>query len=42
MGCAFDGAWCAYPLGDTPEQRFMDTCSDEVPVTEAHGTDALD
>jgi hypothetical protein len=42
MGCAFNGAWCAYALGDTPEQRFMGTWSDEVPVTEAHVTNALD
>jgi acetyl esterase/lipase len=35
MGCAFDGEWCAYALGNTSEQRFMGTWSDGVPVTEA-------
>jgi acetyl esterase/lipase len=40
MGCAFDGEWCEYALGNTPEQRFMGTWSDGVPVTEAEVTDA--
>jgi hypothetical protein len=35
MGCAFDGEWCEYALGNTPEQRFMGTWSDGVPVAEA-------
>ena len=34
MACAFDGTWCEYALGDTPEQRFMGTWSDGVPVAE--------
>ena len=40
MGCAFDGKWCEYALGNTPEQRFLGTWSDGVPVTEAEVTDA--
>jgi acetyl esterase/lipase len=40
MGCAFEGEWCEYALGNTPEQRFMGTWSDGVPVTEAEVTDA--
>jgi acetyl esterase/lipase len=39
MGCAFDGAWCEYALGNTPEQRFMGEWSDGVPVSEALVTD---
>ena len=39
MGCAFDGVWCEVALGNTPEQRFMGTWSDGVPVTEAVVTD---
>jgi len=39
MSCAFDGAWCEVALGNTPEQRFMGTWSDGVPVTEAVVTD---
>jgi len=35
MGCAFAGDWCEYALGNTPEQRFMGTWSDGVPVAEA-------
>lgn len=35
MGCAFDGEWCEYALGNTPQQRFMGTWSDGTPVTEA-------
>ena len=35
MGCAFDGEWCEVALGNTPEQRFMGTWSDGVPVAEA-------
>ena len=33
--CAFRGEDCAYALGDTPEQRFMDDWSDGVPVAPA-------
>src|SRR4051812_23467778 len=39
MGCAFEGAWCAYALGNTPEQRFMGEWSDGVPVLELRVTD---
>jgi pimeloyl-ACP methyl ester carboxylesterase len=39
MSCAFDGEWCEYALGNTPEQRFMGEWSDGVPVTEAVVTD---
>jgi acetyl esterase/lipase len=39
MSCAFDGEWCDYALGNTPEQRFMGVWSDGVPVTEAVVTD---
>ena len=39
MGCAFEGEWCDHALGNTPEQRFMGTWSDGVPVTEAVVTD---
>jgi hypothetical protein len=39
MGCAFDGEWCEYALGNTSEQRFMGTLSDGVPVAEALVTD---
>ena len=39
MGCAFDGEWCEYALGNTPEQRFMGTWSDGVPVAEPLVTD---
>ena len=39
MGCAFDGEWCEVALGNTPEQRFMGTWSDGVPVAEAIVTD---
>jgi acetyl esterase/lipase len=39
MGCAFDDEWCEVALGNTPEQRFMGTWSDGVPVTEALITD---
>ncbi len=39
MGCAFDNEWCEIALGNTPEQRFMGTWSDGVPVTEAVITD---
>jgi hypothetical protein len=34
LACAFAGEWCDYALGDTPEQRFMGTWSDGVPVAE--------
>jgi thioesterase domain-containing protein len=40
IACAFDGEWCEYALGNTPEQRFMGTWSDGVPVAEALITDA--
>jgi pimeloyl-ACP methyl ester carboxylesterase len=39
MGCSFDGEWCEYALGNTPEQRFMGTWSDGVPVAEPIVTD---
>jgi acetyl esterase/lipase len=39
MACAFDGEWCEYALGNTPEQRFMGTWSDGVPVAEPLVTD---
>ncbi len=39
MECAFAGAWCEHALGDTPEQRFMGTWSDGVPVREPLVTD---
>jgi acetyl esterase/lipase len=42
MSCAFDGEWCEYALGNTPEQRFMGVWSDGVPVTEAVVTDEPD
>jgi acetyl esterase/lipase len=42
MGCAFAGEWCAYALGNTPEQRFMGVWSDGVPVAEAVVTDDPD
>jgi acetyl esterase/lipase len=35
MGCVFAGEWCEVALGNTPEQRFMGTWSDGVPVAEA-------
>ena len=34
FACAFDGTWCEYALGNTPEQRAMGTWSDGVPVAE--------
>jgi dienelactone hydrolase len=34
LACALDGEWCAYALGDTPEQRFMGAWSDGQAVTE--------
>ena len=39
MGCAFKGEWCEYARGDTPEQRFMGTWSDGMPVAEPIVTD---
>ena len=39
MACAWDGEWCEYALGNTPEQRFMGTWSDGVPVAEPIVTD---
>lgn len=39
FACAFDGTWCEYALGNTPEQRFMGTWSDGVPVAELQVTD---
>jgi acetyl esterase/lipase len=38
MSCSFAGKDCRYALGDTPEQRFMGTWGDGVPVTEARVT----
>jgi len=35
MACAFAGEWCEYAFGNTPQQRFMGTWSDGVPVAEA-------
>lgn len=34
FACAFDGEWCDHALGNTPDQRFMGTWSDGVPVGE--------
>lgn len=39
MACSFTGEWCEYALGNTPEQRYMGTWSDGVPVKEAIVTD---
>jgi acetyl esterase/lipase len=39
MGCAFDEEWCEYALGNTPEQRFMGTWTDGIPVAEPLVTD---
>jgi hypothetical protein len=39
MACSFDGTWCEYALGNTPEQRFMGVWSDGVPVIELDVTD---
>ena len=39
MACSFDGEWCEYALGNTPEQRYMGTWSDGVPVAEPIVTD---
>lgn len=39
MACAFQGKWCEYALGNTPEQRFMGCWSDGVPVNELLVTD---
>ena len=39
MACSFDGTWCEYALGNTPEQRFMGVWSDGVPVIELNVTD---
>jgi acetyl esterase/lipase len=33
FACALRGEWCAYALGDTPEQRAMGSWSDGVPIT---------
>jgi hypothetical protein len=35
IACAFEGEWCEYAFGNTPEVRFMGTWSDGVPVAEA-------
>jgi pimeloyl-ACP methyl ester carboxylesterase len=35
MGCSFAEKDCQYATGNTPQQRFMGTWSDGVPVTEA-------
>jgi acetyl esterase/lipase len=39
MTCSFDGQDCQVALGNTPEQRFLGTWSDGVPVTEPQVTD---
>lgn len=39
IACSIDGTWCAYALGNTPEQRFMGAWSDGVPVAEPLVTD---
>jgi acetyl esterase/lipase len=39
MGCSFDGEWCEYALGNTPEQRYMGIWSDGVPVAQPIVTD---
>jgi hypothetical protein len=39
LACVFAGAWCEHAFGNTPEQRFMGTWSDGVPVTELQVTD---
>jgi dienelactone hydrolase len=39
LACVFADTWCDYALGNTPEQRFMGTWSDGVPVTELEVTD---
>ena len=38
MSCSFAGQACQVALGNTPEQRFMGTWSDGLPVTEPHIT----
>lgn len=35
MACTFTGELCEYAFGNTPEQRYMGTWSDGVPVNEA-------
>lgn len=35
MACTFNGEFCEYAFGNTPEVRSMGTWSDGVPVTEA-------
>lgn len=40
FACVFADTWCDYALGNTPEQRFMGTWSDGVPVTELDVTDS--
>ena len=39
FACAFDGRWCEYALGNTPEQRSMGAWSDGVPVVELQVTE---
>jgi len=39
LACAFEGEACDTALGDTPEQRFMGSWSDGVPVTPMRVTD---
>jgi hypothetical protein len=39
MSCSFAGKDCQYALGDTPEQRFMGTWSDGVPIAEPQVTE---
>ncbi len=39
IACSIDGTWCEYALGNTPEQRFMGSWSDGMPVAELEATD---
>ena len=39
MTCSFANEDCEFALGNTPEQRFMGTWSDGVPVAEPIITD---
>jgi pimeloyl-ACP methyl ester carboxylesterase len=39
IACSIDGTWCEYALGNTPEQRFLGTWSDGMPVQEPLVTD---
>jgi hypothetical protein len=40
MSCSFANQDCQSALGDTPQQRFMGTWSDGVPVTEPQVSEA--